>query len=109
MPFTVSSFIRSSTSSISGPLSVIPTGISSNPKCSVIAKWRSYPGAGHKNLRFFISCHGFAPHIPSVMPWLTSSYIIVRLLFPPTMVFTECVPIIWLKSLFASSMPSSPP
>ena len=38
-----------------------------------------------------------------------SWYIIVRLLFPPIIVFTECVPIMCASRRFASGIPSSPP
>ena len=55
------------------------------------------------------SCHGVEPQIPSVIPWLISWYIIVRLLFPPIIVFTECVPIMCASRRFASGIPSSPP
>jgi hypothetical protein len=51
MPLTVgSTATSSSTRSTSGPSSRMGTAIISKPKLSVIAKWRSYPGDGQRNL-----------------------------------------------------------
>ena len=73
---------NSSTISISGPVGVIGTLIISMPKYSVMAKWRSYPGTGHKNFTLSSLHQGVFPITPWVMEREMVSYITFRLEFP---------------------------
>ena len=83
MPLIAASSATSfSTISMSGPSGDIGTVIISMPKCCVIAKCLSYPGAGHKNFTLSSLHHGVLPITPCVMDLETVSYMIERLAFP---------------------------
>ena len=110
MPFTAaSSAARRSTMSISGPSARIGTGIISMPKYSVIEKCLSYPGTGHKNLTRSSLHHGVEPKTPCVIDLAIVSYIMLRLALPWTITCCGSQSINPAISLFASSIPSSPP
>ena len=83
MPLTASSEdTNSSTMSISGPVGVMGTLIISMPKYWVMAKWRSYPGTGHRNFTLSSLHQGVLPITPWVMEREMVSYMTFKLEFP---------------------------
>ena len=91
-----------------GPSPVNGTLIISMPKCSVIAKWRSYPGTGQMNLILDLP-HGSQPPKPNCMPLWMVSYIKLSELLPPTKTSEGSSPRISANSLRISGTPSRPP
>lgn len=75
----------SSTRSTSGPSSRMGTAIISMPRLSVIAKCRSYPGAGHRNFTTGSRIHGRGESTPPCRASTTASCINSRLALFPAM------------------------
>ena len=97
--------------STSGPFGSIGTVIISTPKLSVIAKWRSYPGAGQRNLigpSFWP--HGFSESgVPCSRPKTVRSCMSCRLELPNAMRFAGSTARSSPKMARSSGRPATPP
>ena len=110
MPFTAGSFTSSSTWSISGPSGVMSTFTIRMPKCWVMAKCRSYPGTGQRNLISGSLHQGLSePYTPERRALVMQSYIMLRLELPPTIISSCSTPSISARSFLTSGRPSRKP
>ncbi len=111
MPFTeASAATRRSTSSMSGPSSVMGTGIISMPNSSVIAEVAVVAGSGAEPLhRRAAGPTARSPACRTSRQRATASYMSVRLALPSTMTFSGSSSSMQAMNRFASGRPSSTP